>query len=252
MYTANATEDDFGGAIFSNNLYGVVFAFEAADDSHLTSSFTNTAFSKNMGVDGGGAVAIELGCAEISNSSFTRNSTNGAGGGLYLNEGSFTTLPFFPGGIPDFGGLCQSEISDSKFESNAAVSAMGSLNVGGGLAYFGGLDDSSTGLEGEYDDTVGLRMYSTTFKSNAAANGGAVFMDDGILRSLGGVNFYGNRARQNGPGEMGGYGSGVYAVDHSVFTGSYDALSKNRATFEPNSVVYHQNGTMDWTWGADK
>ena len=249
VYTANATEDDFGGAIFSNNLYGVVFALEAAEASHLTSSFTNTAFSKNMGVDGGGAVAIELGCAEFTNSSFTRNSTNGAGGGLYLNEGSFNTLPFFfPGGIPDFDGLCQSEISGSKFESNAAVSEMGSLNVGGGLAYFGGLDDSSTGLQFEYDDTVGLRMSSTTFKSNAAANGGAVFMDDGILRSLGGVYFNGNRARQNGPGGLGGYGSGVYAVDQSVFTGDYGPDNKNRATFEPNTVVYHQNGTLDWDW----
>ena len=252
VYTANTTGSDFGGAVYSSNVYGFLIASQVGELSHLTSTFTNSAFSKNFSVDGGGAVAIELGCAEFTNSSFTKNSTNGAGGGLYLNEFSFITLPIPGGEIPPVGGVCQSEISGSKFESNAAVSARGSLNVGGGLAYFGGLDDSSTGLQFEYDDTVGLRMSSTTFKSNAAANGGAVFMDDGILRGLGGVYFDGNRARQNGPGGMGGYGSGVYAVDHSVFTGSYTADNKNRATFEPNTVVYHQNGTLDWDWVMGK
>jgi hypothetical protein len=252
VYTANTTGGDFGGfggAVYSSNYFGFIFALEAGDFSHLTSTFTNTAFSKNFSVDGGGAAAIELGCAEFTNSSFTKNSTNGAGGGLYLNEGSFITLPIGGPGGPGNGLVCQSEILGSKFESNSAVSAMGSLNVGGALAYFGGLDDSSTGFELEYDDTVGLRMSSTTFKSNAAANGGAVFMDDGILRSTGAVYFNGNRARQNGVGGVGGYGSGVYAVDHSVFTGSFGFDTKNRATYEPNSVVHHENGTLSWYWG---
>jgi hypothetical protein len=76
-----------------------------------------------------------------------------------------------------------------------------------------------------------------------------MYMEDGLVR-LYGVNFYGNRARQNGASGPGGYGSAVYAADFSVidFGGdeSWYADNKHRATFELNSNVMHERGTFGW------
>jgi predicted outer membrane repeat protein len=245
VYTGNGTEG-LGGAVFTSNYFGIMLAYELGLPSYLTSTFTKTSFSKNLSGTGGGALAVETGCVTVRNSSFTKNTTQGAGGALYLNEFSFSTLL---GGVPEVAGICSSEISDSKFESNAAVkSGLELENVGGAVAYFGGMNDYSTGTMLAYDDTVGLTVYGTTFRANAAALGGAVYMDDGHFRSIGGVGFLGNRARQHAPGGIGGYGSGIYAVDASRITGDYYVDSKNRATFELNSVTNHTSGTYSWVW----
>lgn len=240
----------FGGAVFASTVGGFFNAIVHSDASYLRSEFTDSRFSKNRSSGGGGAVAHEFGCVKVAGGLFSSNTTNGAGGAVYLNQGSFLVTDWTSGigiGFP-VDEVCDSEIAYTTFTSNSALSN-GSLNVGGALAFFGGLDDDdSTGLPLEDDPSLGLEIYDTTFKSNAAALGGAIYLDDGIVVLDGGVSFNGNRARVVDIGEvrLGGYGSGVYAADYSQVWGPYSNDPLNRATFEDRFTIIHLNGHQKW------
>jgi len=259
-YANNVAE--FGGAIFSYPYFTYVTALMYGSDDTtglFTNTFTNSTFTKNLGGGAGGALAIEESCVTITNSVFSKNSSAGAGGAVYLNEGSFNLMTdILSLDAPDEyfeylpEGVCRSSISNSKFElNNATLPAESTFGVGGAVAYFGGLDDSTgAAIYDAFDASAGLTITNTNFKSNVAANGGALYVDDGIVRADGDVNFYGNRARQTNPGGYGGYGSAVYLLDESLFGGSYEgswyADTRHRATFERNTDPVHEEGIQGW------
>jgi predicted outer membrane repeat protein len=254
IYTQNSAFA--GGAVYAGSAYSRIYSVVYGVDATvgLTNTFEDSIFTKNRAVVAGGAVLVESACTRVTDVRFTQNLTGGAGGALYMNEGSFES-PWGGGPVALDSEACRSMVEGATFTGNSALPTEtgfeGLLNVGGAIAYFGGLDDSSTGvaLEDPIDYSSGLTIADSTFRSNAAALGGAMYMEDGLVR-LYGVNFYGNRARQNGASGPGGYGSAVYAADFSVidFGGdeSWYADNKHRATFELNSNVMHERGTFGW------
>ena len=282
----------FGGAVWALPFFSTAgVEMHSMDDSTglMTNSFTNSIFSKNAAGMGGGAVAIEESCTEFDRSTFTKNSTAGAGGAVYMNEGSFSAtaqLLLFGYGVPGdflsllesgFGeGFCDSQIINTKFESNSATLSYDAVNdliggwceeevggcftiydvvglqsAGGAVAYFGGLDDTTgSAIDAAYDAGHNIEIGSgSIFRSNSAANGGAIYADDAIIYTAG-VDFYGNRARQVGPGGYGGYGSAVYVMDKSFmgfsYEGSWEADTRHRATFELNTDPVHEEGDESW------
>ena len=252
IYTQNSAL--VGGAIYAGSTYSRIYSLVFGVDATvgLTNTFEDSIFTKNRGEVAGGAVMVEAGCTRMADVRFTQNLTWGAGGALYMNEYSFEG-PWGGGPVGMDPEACRSLIQRATFTGNSAV-PQGGPAVGGAIAYFGGLDDSSTGvaMENPVDYSSGLTIAESTFRSNAAALGGAMYMEDGLVR-LYGVNFFGNRARQSAPLGFGGYGSAIYASDFSVIDFGDDetwyADNKHRATFELNSNVMHRRGTFEWYFG---
>jgi predicted outer membrane repeat protein len=247
IYTNNVAT--VGGAIYAGSTYSRIYSSYFGVDATvgLTNTFEDSIFTKNFGEAGGGAVMVEAACTRVTDVRFTQNQSLGAGGALYMNEYSFEG-PWGGGPVGMDPESCRSLIEGTTFTSNSVS------GVGGAVAYFGGLDDLSTGvaIEDPLDYSSGLTILNSSFRSNAAALGGAMYMDDGLVR-LYGVNFYGNRARQAGVSGVGGYGSAIYASDFSVIDfgddESWYADDKHRATFELNTNVMHHRGTYEWYFG---
>lgn len=167
----DGTEDGNNGSIFSYNVGQNGGALLAAGETTLY----NTTFDHNTATAGGGAVYVNTGICNAYGVSFTNNaSTTGQAGALYVNTTVNTYACTFNGNATGSGknggavyvtgagyytdGVADDATQASTFENNTAA------NYGGAIGSNGSVN-----------------LYYSTFRSNTALYGGAVYVaqDDG-------------------------------------------------------------------------
>jgi len=167
---ANGHSATFGGAIFNGNSGG-------------TLTVSNSAFSGNGALDGGGIFNYS-GTFTVSNSTFSGNSAIAGGGGIYNNSGTLTVI-------------------DSTFSGNSAIS------YGGGM--------SNTSL----DSSATLTVTSSTFSGNRAGDGGGI--QNFGMGTVTNSTFFGNSASHDGGGIENGITNGkgdTLTITSSTFSGN--------------------------------
>ncbi len=226
----------FGGAI--NNAGGNAIA---------TLSVLNSAFIRNtasidplsqVGGDGGCIYndgRAGLSAVTVSNCTFTGNSTEQSGGGIYnvvrgngngtvvVNNSAFSSnsAAFYGGGIhvDCVGSLLRRavlQINNSTFSDNSAGSGGGISEVEGGM----------TNL-----------VKGCTFNGNSAAYyGGAIWSEGETTISVNASTFSGNSADDSG-GAIGNYGVAIFNLASSTFSGNSASNS--------GGAIFNYDGTME-------
>jgi hypothetical protein len=88
-------------------------------------------------------------------------------------------------------------------------------------------------------------MTDSLFSANRARYGGAVY-GSGTVIHLAGATFTGNVAFDDGGGNGGGYGSGVFMANNSWLDWTDVAATKNRAAHQPSTswMMVHGSGDL--------
>jgi hypothetical protein len=175
-----------------------------------------------------------------SNSSFSLNSSGGAGGGIYNDLGTLTVInSTFSGNGATYGGaifnirLAQVVVTNSTFSGNSAEYGGGAIEDEGALMVITNStfsDNSATdGNGGGMDDNSGpVTVTNSTFSGNSAGLGGAILSAPG---SVGGYDsapggrlnvtsstFFGNSAYAGGA--IGKYGTFGAMIRNTILAGN--------------------------------
>ncbi len=216
--TKSVFSDNKGSAIYNGSSSSLTVAnssflgnvgFEGAIWGYATSmTIIASAFVDNSGSDsslGGGAIGspVSGGSLNVSNSTFSGNSTPGSGGAIAISGGAMAVSgSTFAGNSATYGGgivelFGTVTVSNSTFLGNTAT------QLGGGIANFGTLtitDSTFTGNtapEGSgggifnFLPTGVLTVTNSTFSGNSAANQGGGIGNEASL-TLSNTTFLGN------------------------------------------------------------
>lgn len=187
---------------------------------------SNSTFSGNSAIYGGGIYTYNTSELTVSNSMFSGNSATTDGGGIYIHKnnlgsGTVTNSTFSGnsaphgggGGIYDSGG--ELTVTSSTFSGNSASYGGGIFSGGDELTVrdssFSG--NSATNGGGMY--TRGSKISSSTFSGNSATTGGGILTSGS--NTISNSTFSGNSAT-NGGGSYHGIGS--VTVTNSTFSGN--------------------------------
>ena len=173
--------------------------------------------NRNLKVDEdascGGAI-LNLGELYISDSSFSDNSADGRGGGIYNY----------------FGGVVN--VTNSSYSRNTAKDNGGSIyNFGKMSISTSEFSSNSAGSGGALGNAGDLSITSTNFDSNTSGRVGGVIDNDGDL-SLLNSHFISNRANRSG--------GGIYNKGHVSIVSSY--FFGNRAESIDGGAVTNRSG----------
>lgn len=158
------TSNEVSDSTKVNGVYGTAVGVSGATDGSSTLTITNSTFTSNKGTSHnqteGGAVYQSIGTATIKGSRFDQNSAEAAEG----------TAAYAMGGAVSLWGTT-TDIEDSTFTNNSAVSYEGGSSLGGALylrgARWGGAENLSASIK------------NSAFESNSAtgtsAKGGALY-----------------------------------------------------------------------------
>lgn len=211
------TSNEVSDSTKVNGVYGTAVGVSGATDGSSTLTITNSTFTSNKGTSHnqteGGAVYQSIGTATIKGSRFDQNSAEAAEG----------TAAYAMGGAVSLWGTT-TDIEDSTFTNNSAVSYEGGSSLGGALylrgARWGGAEslsasiknsafesNSATGTsakggalyaKSDYVDNkhliLNLDLDNVTFKNNISDRwGGAMFVEGEGSLTMKDVTFEGNQ-----------------------------------------------------------
>ena len=199
----------------------------------------------------GGAIALDASSAELTSVTLSNNSADERGGAIYLESASDLSCDgcTFDTNDADAGGAVAVDESstfsdvDGDYDSNSATTEGGAVWLRTGATFDGTTFSSNTAADGGAvyaDDTAStLELIDATFETNdATGDGGAVCLsDDGDL-SVEGSTFDENTADDGG------------AIHFGPGDSSWDA-SITESTFESNSAdsqgggLYLSEGNLD-------
>lgn len=214
-FTSNEVSDSDGSI---NGVYGTAVGVSGADGSSAL-TITNSTFTSNKGTSynqtEGGAVYQSIGTATIKGSRFDQNSAEAAEG----------TAAYAMGGAVSLWGTT-TDIEDSTFTNNSAVSYEGGSSLGGALylrgGRWGGAENLSASIKNsafegnsvkgtsaqggalyaksDYDSEndkhyiLNLDLDNVTFKNNTSDSwGGAMFVQGEGSLTMKDVTFEGNQ-----------------------------------------------------------
>lgn len=214
-FTSNEVSDSDGSI---NGVYGTAVGVSGADGSSAL-TITNSTFTSNKGTSynqtEGGAVYQSIGTATIKGSRFDQNSAEAAEG----------TAAYAMGGAVSLWGTT-TDIEDSTFTNNSAVSYEGGSSLGGALylrgSRWGGAENLSASIKNsafegnsvkgtsaqggalyaksDYDSEndkhyiLNLDLDNVTFKNNTSDSwGGAMFVQGEGSLTMKDVTFEGNQ-----------------------------------------------------------
>lgn len=237
-----------------------------------------TSFVQNTATENGGAISspTTAGQVWVNGSTFTGNSSNYGGAiyshNLYVSDSTFTS------NTGNYGGAIYTVgsgiITGSTFTGNISDGYGSAVNVNGHAVINNSIFEGNTGSHGgsaiSHIESIYLSLTGSTFTSNSAIHGGALFTSGlpDIRYSVAGSTFTGNTANNFG-GALGmqnavnvysstfknniagNNGGGIYAaygynfIDNSIFTGNqaYDggAIFLNAAYTLVSSSVFDKN-----------
>jgi hypothetical protein len=180
----------------------------------------STTFQNNQsGIGGGGAIENNYGTVNVSNSTFSDNSST------------------IGGAIASSGGTLS--ISDSTFTGNTAIEDAGAVYQGDGTITVSGstFSDNLAGSFGDggalYANGAAASVSDSTFSRNEASFGGAVAVDDAGSLQLSGSTFVDNSSP---------FGGAI--ADISV-------TSVSNSTFTGNTAPHGQGGAIWLYQGSD-
>ena len=158
------TSNEVSDSTKVNGVYGTAVGVSGATDGSSTLTITNSTFTSNKGTSHnqteGGAVYQSIGTATIKGSRFDQNSAEAAEG----------TAAYAMGGAVSLWGTT-TDIEDSTFTNNSAVSYEGGSSLGGALYLRGGRWGGAENLSAS--------IKNSTFEGNSAkgtnAKGGALY-----------------------------------------------------------------------------
>ena len=280
--TVDITGGEFDGNT-SNDGGGAIYLATLANKGHQL-DINGTSFINNstagVTVDGGGAIA-SFSDLVVSNATFTGNSAQGTGDGG-------------AGGAVIMGSVSTNEINNTTFSNNTAATSGGAIGtrnfflgdnneatldiVGGGFtentaATTGGAIDNHFYNDAADDGYV--KVSGSTFLSNSAASGGAVYNHVGMIGDnlidalhngkqtaesdpaliqvgnmyLTGVTFTGNTASETG-GAI--YNQGVMTIDDTTFTDNVvtdqGGAIYNYGSLNIDGAVFTGNHTTSSAW----
>jgi predicted outer membrane repeat protein len=223
----SATED--GGAIYNKGAMTIDYAAITVNKTPTQSllagyggaifnagalTLTNAIVSRNEGRFGGGLFVgnSEAAQAVIAHTSFIRNISGNLGGGLYANTLTTTIA-----------------ISDSSFHRNTASGS------GGGLAR----------------TNSKLRIYNTSFTSNAAIDGGAMLLQAlpaGLFAGyvqVRSATFSGNTASSNHGGGIYNFSSGVELYSTTIVSNTNGVFSASSGNTRFRNSVLQNPGSLN-------
>ncbi|HNA90341.1 MAG TPA: choice-of-anchor Q domain-containing protein, partial [Anaerolineales bacterium] len=200
----------------SNNLGGAIYA-----NSNVTLTVSNSVFSNNGVVGGGGGIYFTSGTADISNTSFTGNGNSAVyniNGTVNITNSYFTSNPssFFGGGIFSEGGTLN--VDTSTFTSNTAST--------GGAIY-------------NFSASV-LNLKRSTFKDNIAFGDGGAVWNNTLSASISNSTFTGNSANSGVGGGVDNTGS--MTIINSTFTANTASVSGG--DIYDNNLLYLHNSIL--------
>lgn len=213
------TSNEVSDSTKVNGVYGTAVGVSGATDGSSTLTITNSTFTSNKGTSHnqteGGAVYQSIGTATIKGSRFDQNSAEAAEG----------TAAYAMGGAVSLWGTT-TDIEDSTFTNNSAVSYEGGSSLGGALylrgGRWGGAENLSASIKNstfegnsvkgtgalggalyaksDYDSEkdkhyiLNLDLDSVTFKNNISQSwGGAMFVQGEGSLTMKDVTFEGNQ-----------------------------------------------------------
>ncbi len=215
---------------------------------------SNSTFSGNSAIYGGGIYTYKTSELTVSNSMFSGNSATTDGGGIYIQKknfgsGTVTNSTFSGnsaphgggGGIYDSGG--ELTVSNSTFSGNSAADGGGIFSGGDELTVSNSTFSGNSAPTGGGLYTHGAKISHSTFSSNSATSGGGIYSTGS--NTISNSTFYGNSATSGG-GIHSSYGS--MTVTNSTFYGNsatdgggihsfYGSLTVTNSTFSNNSAA---------------
>lgn len=246
---------------FSNNTSangGAIFS-EQSSLTISSCSFSNNISNRNNG--GGGAVYITMpGTSDISGCQFTGNRSSGAtsrGGAIYINNGepNLTDNTFTGNSSSTYGGAVYlsnkgaSTMTNCTFENNtsanggAAHSQNSSITISG--CRFTGSSATTNGGALNIANNTNSRIVNCFFTSNRAVNGGAACFTNDAGCTMSNSVFDGNNVSTGNGGAVyiTGNSSSVSAVtctfvNNTSNSGNGDALYNTVAASLANSCVF--------------
>ncbi len=274
-------QDGWYGFHISNtsvNIYGFMITRTKASAIHsLNSSLTvsNTIFTANPGIQGGGIAIFNGGGATISNCIFTGNSASFYGGAIYaygsitgpitINNSTFTNNHANHEG----GAIYSSAATTPLVFNNCTFTNNSSDYLGGAIYSQSSLTLTNSTFTGNSGTQGGGAIYNTgssaitgcTFSGNstgAYSSGGAIFNQSGS-HTVSTSRFLGNTAGENGGGIndnntgnltvltsifAGNRANGSYGMGGGirVYQGTTGTVTIINSTFYGNSAVYAGGG----------
>lgn len=200
---SNASSNENGGAIKNNS--GTL--------NIINSTFSNNTANGNVY---GGAIDVQSGSVlNISGqTTFSGNTVTDGSGGAIHNLGNAVIAGTDSTNLVTFDG------NKAKWNGGAIFNE-GTLNISNALFNQNGFVDGSTTTKGgairneSTNNHASLTLSNTTFSSNSAENGGAIFNDSGSTLTINpNVAFNSNRAADNGGGI---YNQGTAIIDGASF-----------------------------------
>lgn len=252
-FTSNEVSDSNGS---KNGVYGTAVGVSGAADGTSALTITNSTFTSNKGTSynqtEGGAVYQSIGTATIKGSTFDQNTAGAAEG----------TAAYAMGGAVSLWGTT-TDIENSTFTNNSAVSYKDGSSLGGALylrgGRWGGAENLSASIKNstfegnsvkgtsaqggalyaksDYDSEndkhyiLNLGLDNVTFKNNTSESwGGAMFVQGEGSLTMKDVTFEGNQ---------GVYGSALAVYGNKPYESSLAKV--NRVEVTANNVNYLNN-----------
>ena len=208
-FTDNRASKD-GGAIYS-----------VEDEIGIT----GTAFVTNSAAEDGGAVYVSTGTFTVNDAVFTHNTAGKFGGAIYNYDDAMTvTGGTFSTNSAASGGAIYSELS-SDTKSEVTLNGVNFLYNTAAKVYDASTDSYIGGAGGAYRGSG--TIVRSTFASNTAAGGGAVYAAGDDLTVMGGT-FSNNTATENG--------GAIYADVTSTLDLRNSAFTANTAANQGGAV----------------
>ena len=203
IVTSTITQSTFSKNSAKNG--GAIFAEVGNGNKNVTINFDNNIYESNVATENGGAINLNLLGAEtvnanISSNQFTSNSAKN-GGAIYAQ-------------VQDGNQTVKLNVTDNTFKSNVA-------SENGGAIYT---------VTSDKEKIVAI-VSGNTFTENKASNGGAIYVNNSNLNSNSSFTLDNNQFNNNIASKNGG----AIAVD-SVASETPLTISVNNSTFEGNEA----------------
>ena len=258
-----------------------LFDIQANTSLNLRDAIISNASSNGNG----GAIKNNSGTLNIINSTFSNNTANGSvyGGAIDVQSGSVLNISgqttFSGNTVTDGSGGAIHNLGNTviagtdstnlvTFDGNkakwngGAIFNEGTLNISNALFNQNGFVDGSTTTKGgairneSTNNPASLTLSDTTFSSNSAENGGAIFNDSGSTLTINpNVAFNSNSAADNGGGI---YNQGTATIDGASFN-SNSATQRGGAIYTTGNLTINNSSftgntstvaNPDWRYGG--
>ena len=231
----NNTANNYGGAIYNNGGKisiensdftgntaangGAIYSYNTTEDNKLTINQSSFTGNTSNGTNGGGAILLVNGFAEITNTNFIQNNTSsGSGGAIKLIDSTLNLT----GGTFD-GNFASANSGGAIYvSSNSTLNIDGTKFINNYAQHYSDIDDNGDGGALAISGTATIK--NSYFENNKAIqsslsnDGGAIISGDNSNITIESSIFKANVAESGGGGAI--YNKNILSVSDSTFAGN--------------------------------